>query len=228
MRNYLLGVFDCLPRVIVLSGRTGVGKTEVIREQRQSLDLERHANHRGSAFGRHLSAQPSQINFENALAIDLLGRGSSIVVEDEGRFIGKLTLPLSLQRAMKSASVVLLEDDIENRVERIFREYIVDQIAQLESSKAGNPVTFLEQKYTSALASIGKRLGAVNHSRILRQMLDAFDRHQKGDGSDHRLWIGQLLVDYYDPMYDYQLEQKSACIVKTGNRKEIDEYLGSI
>jgi len=39
------------------------------------LDLEAHANHRGSSFGKRLGGQPSNIDFENRLAIDILKSG---------------------------------------------------------------------------------------------------------------------------------------------------------
>ena len=75
MRGFLL---DTLDRAIaecdflVLGGMTGTGKTEVLRRLDDALDLEGHANHRGSSFGKRVSGQPTQINFDNALAIDIL------------------------------------------------------------------------------------------------------------------------------------------------------------
>jgi len=46
-------------------------------------------------------AQPTQIGFENTLAIALLKTGalseSALVFEDEGRIIGRCALPLSLR-----------------------------------------------------------------------------------------------------------------------------------
>jgi len=54
----------------LLSGRTGSAKTVIINGLANSIDLEGHANHRGSAFGRRLTPQPTPITFENALATD--------------------------------------------------------------------------------------------------------------------------------------------------------------
>src|SRR5690606_38752546 len=72
MRAFLLGalqsaITEC--RFVVLGGLTGTGKTDVLRQLDNSIDLEAHAHHRGSSFGRHANAQPSQIDFENRLAI---------------------------------------------------------------------------------------------------------------------------------------------------------------
>lgn len=37
--------------------------------------------------------------------------------------------------------------------------------------------------------------------------------------------IESLLVDYYDPMYNYQIEQKKQRIVFKGDYKEVTSYL---
>ena len=78
-------------RFLVLGGMTGTGKTEVLRRLDDALDLEGHANHRGSSFGKRVSGQPTQINFDNALAIDILRKRAAgharFVVEDEGQAV---------------------------------------------------------------------------------------------------------------------------------------------
>src|SRR5690554_3246183 len=72
MRTFLLetaqqAVTQC--DFVLVGGLTGTGKTEVIDQLNNSLDLEGHANHRGSSFGKHATEQPTQIDFENRLAI---------------------------------------------------------------------------------------------------------------------------------------------------------------
>ncbi len=47
----------------VLGGFTGTGKTEVLLQLAQGLDLEGYARHRGSSFGKQLLEQPAQIDF---------------------------------------------------------------------------------------------------------------------------------------------------------------------
>ncbi len=69
-------------RLLVISGPTGSGKTILLREiarTRPILDLERAAQHRGSAFGALAEPQPSQASFENHVARQLLA------VDDEDR-----------------------------------------------------------------------------------------------------------------------------------------------
>ena len=58
------------PKVLIVGGRTGAGKTEVLKVMEllgeQILDLEWCANHTGSAFGGvGRGPQPSQSHFEN-------------------------------------------------------------------------------------------------------------------------------------------------------------------
>ncbi|MCP4843006.1 MAG: tRNA 2-selenouridine(34) synthase MnmH, partial [Halieaceae bacterium] len=76
---------------VLISGKTGTGKTRVIERLPRAVDLEGLANHRGSSFGQLPTPQPAQIDFENGLSIalmQLLARQQrTIFVEDEGRLI---------------------------------------------------------------------------------------------------------------------------------------------
>src|SRR5690606_25391291 len=108
MRGFLLETLDAALRecrFVLVGGLTGTGKTDVLVQLDNAIDLEAHANHRGSSFGKRATAQPAQIDFENALAIDLLkkrARGfSQFVLEDEGRIVGSCSLPLALYEGMQ-------------------------------------------------------------------------------------------------------------------------------
>ena len=93
MRNQMLPLLAPDPSsIVILGGSTGVGKTVVIQSDEKAIDLEGYANHRGSAFGAHLSGQPSQIDFENAIALEffkqqppgsLSGDKGATLLEDE-------------------------------------------------------------------------------------------------------------------------------------------------
>ena len=90
MRRFLMDSLEALPQsfnFIVIGGRTGTRKTDLILKLPNSIDLEGRANHRGSSFGRRVGGQPTVINFENNLAIDLLKlktNYSTLLIEDEG------------------------------------------------------------------------------------------------------------------------------------------------
>lgn len=234
MRTYLLGtmeqaVAEC--SFTVLGGMTGTGKTEVLNLLDNALDLEAYANHRGSSFGSHASAQPSQIDFENRLGIEILRKRhlghDALVVEDESRIIGSRNLPLVLYQDMQTRPMVWLEDTLPNRIERILKDYVIDLRAEylaLFGPETGASKYALRLRQN--LDSIMRRLGGERHQR-LAAMMDAALCEQARSGSceRHREWIEGLLTHYYDPMYVYQRERKASRIVFTGTHDEVVEYL---
>ena len=201
-------------RFVVVGGRTGSGKTQVVRAASAHVDLEALANHRGSAFGGFPTPQPAPVTFENAIAVALLklSPDEPIVVEDESRTIGRLALPVALYNAMQSAPIVLLEVDDTDRVDNIYREYVVE---------ADDP----ESHLTASLSRIERRLGGVRYRELAAMMGAAFRADAAGRGDAHRLWIRRLLEYYYDPMYDYQLAGKQDRVVMRGEPVEMANYL---
>ena len=125
LRQYLLRCFEHIAPLIVVSGYTGVGKTDFINQFSESIDLEALAHHRGSAFGKRVSPQPVQADFENSLAIDLLKKKHAehfLFVEDESRLIGRIQVPHLFKNAMDDAAIVVLQDSLKQRVERILQD----------------------------------------------------------------------------------------------------------
>lgn len=216
---------------VLVGGLTGCGKTEVLSELDNEVDLEGHANHRGSSFGRRASAQPAQIDFENAVAIDLLKKRDrgvrGFVLEDEGRVIGSRDVALPLHRRMQESPLVWLEDSVEQRVERILRDYVVDLCAEfigVHGQEQG--FTTFASRLRESLANNARRLGGERYQRLAAIMDVALERQRASGSVDlHRGWIEALLREYYDPMYDYQRESKQARVEFTGNRQAVVEYL---
>ncbi len=93
-------------QLVVLDGNTGTAKTEVLRRIAAAgglvIDLESLAHHRGSVFGHHASAQPSQKQFESALARSFSRANPCrpLLLEAESARIGALFIPGSIRRAM--------------------------------------------------------------------------------------------------------------------------------
>ena len=195
------------------------------------VDLEAHANHRGSSFGQRISGQPTQIDFENRLAIDLLKKRADshavLVVEDEGRHVGRCAVPLALRQRLEQVPLVCLDDGFEDRVERILRDYVVQQRADCVAAlgEAAGAAAF-SAKLLESLDKLSKRLGGDRHQVLRATMVKALEQQQtRGDVALHRDWITVLMRDYYDPMYGYQLEKKAEKIVYRGTYEEIAEWL---
>ncbi|QLC72259.1 tRNA 2-selenouridine(34) synthase MnmH [Pseudomonas sp. LPB0260] len=234
MRSFLIGtteqaLAEC--QFVLVGGMTGTGKTEVIAQLDNSLDLEGHANHRGSSFGKRATGQPGQIDFENALAIDILRKRAAgrqqFVLEDEGRLIGRCSLPLELYQGMQDFPLVWLEDSLAGRTERILKDYVTDLCAEFVAQlgpEAG--FTAFAERLQQSLANILKRLGGERYQRLAAIMDQALVEQQRSGAVDlHRGWIEALLVEYYDPMYAYQRENKAGRIEFVGEQAAVLEYL---
>ena len=121
---------------MLLAGKTGVGKTKILSNFQQSIDLEFLANHRGSAFGRQLDEQPTQGKFENELAVELYKKRDfqKIIIEDEGKLIGRISIPKPFQQAMARSPLIVIEENLDFRIQNIWEEYILEQSANYERS----------------------------------------------------------------------------------------------
>jgi tRNA 2-selenouridine synthase len=229
MRRFLIEELErsvaCADLVLV-GGKTGTGKTRVIQAIPRSVDLEGLARHRGSTFGQLPEPQPSQIDFENALSIALLklldGADRRIFLEDEGRLIGRIYLPEVLRERMRRAPLVLVDESIDARVDVVVEDYVLDlgrrYLARLGAAGAAAHA----QKLQDDLSRIRKRLGGERHQLVSGLMAAAFERQwASGDLGGHREWISRLLVDYYDPMYEYQLEQRQGQVLFRGDRDAV-------
>ena len=233
MRSFLLdttqqAVAQC--DFILLGGMTGTGKTEVLSQLANGLDLEGHANHRGSSFGKRATGQPSTIDFENRLAVDLLKKRAlrieQFVVEDESRMVGSCALPLSLYQGMQRYPMVWLEDSLEGRVERILRDYVVDLCAEFIAVHGDEGFALFSERLLASLNNVQKRLGGERHRRMMLLMEQALAEQGRSGAVDlHKGWIEGLLKEYYDPMYAFQREKKGARIEFVGEQQAVVAYL---
>jgi tRNA 2-selenouridine synthase len=215
---------------VVVGGLTGSGKTDVIRALAHSLDLEGIAQHRGSSFGGRVQSQPSQIDFENKLSIQLLKLAElnvrNIAIEDEAHLIGRCAVPLVLRQKTSESDFIWVTAALEDRVNRIIRDYIESLHSDyvLSAGDLGNEQ--FEQHLTRSLFNLRKRLGLQRHAELTEQLRQAL-AHQWSTGSFelHRAWIEPMLIDYYDPMYEYQRQQRKRSPIFEGNVTEVIEFL---
>lgn len=234
MRRYLLSQLaenSALCRPVVIGGRTGVGKTRLLVDCDAAIDLERLAHHRGSAFGHHAQPQPAQIDFENSLSVALLKivatDNRAFLVEDESRNIGSRHIPPVFFDAMQAAPVVLLEASDDERVSITQQEYVHDALAEFvnvfgEQAGFARWADYLQ----GSLERIRRRLGGSRHAEVSALLQNALRSHREhADVAAHRAWIARLLHDYYDGMYNYQLERKADRVVFSGTREQVQEFL---
>jgi len=218
-------------KTFVLGGRTGSGKTLLLRRIPEAIDLEGLARHRGSAFGRYAVPQPPQIAFENALAYAQIRHDEAgyrrLIIEDESRNIGQRYIPHDLFAEFQKSGVILLEVPLRERVEITYADYILYSQREYDKahSRGETPYNWIETMRHN-FRRIRKRLGNERYTRFLGILESAWKYQQySGDPSRHKEWIEALLVEYYDPMYDWQIEHKADRIVFRGNREEILEWL---
>ena len=208
------------------------GKTDLLARVPAAVDLEAHANHRGSSFGALPQGQPGNINFENGLAIELLQRErrgqTHLIMEDESRMIGRCTLPLPLFSTMELAPLILLEAPLAERIARIQRQYVdellLQFVAQLSDQQAARQA--LTDFLLQAIGKLERRLGGDRYRLLQGQLVEALQaQFELGDSSGHAIWIERLLTDYYDPLYQRSLRTNSARIVFRGEADACYDYL---
>ncbi len=168
-------------QLILLTGCTGSGKSEVLRELRrageQILDLEGLANHKGSAFGGLLMPpQPTTEQFQNDLFEEILRLNPfrRIWIEDESIAIGKIFIPPDFWQQMLVSPLVKMEVERQVRIERLVSEY--------------GPAD--REEFLSIMMKITKKLGGQNLNDAKAKLLE-------GKMAD----VIDILLTYYDKAY---------------------------
>ena len=191
---------------ITLGGHTGSGKTKVIYNVNKALDLEGIAHHRGSSFGRYIDPQPMQIDFENALAYELVRHDCAgykhLIVEDEGRNIGRCFINKELFDYFRSGTMVILSIPFEERIQNTLEEYVID--SQASHIKRYGMEEGLAQWFDyieGSMRRVERRLGGDRLNKVLSELQAAYKSQLAGGSTDtHEGWIATFLRDYYDPM----------------------------
>jgi len=235
LRAFLLDALQhCLQQVplVVLGGPTGAGKTQLLQACAPALDLEGLARHRGSAFGAMLQTQPAQISWENSVAIALLKHRHGprpqlpLLVEDESRLIGRIWLPPLLQQALARAPLLVLETPLDQRIAAIRRDYIDLPWQQYRQHYDTAAETRFAAFVLDNLARIRKRLGGARHGALHLQFSTALQMlFQRDDSSAFEPGIRQLLLDYYDPMYEHLLRKRQQQLCLRGDASTLQDWL---
>ena len=230
LRTFLIEELQRLGQALsytLIGGRTGNGKTLLIKRLGSTVDLEALANHRGSSFGSLPGPQPSNIDFENALSIELMrleeANNQHVYLEDEARLIGRVCLPDSFREVMQAAPIYILECDLEQRITNCFDDYVTDLLARYQEDMGdADGFEAYAEFHRGSLGRIQKRFGGENYKRALMLLNEALQAHREQANTElYRPFIQLLLTDYYDPMYDYQLSNKTSRIKFKGRADDI-------
>jgi tRNA 2-selenouridine synthase len=176
--------------MIVLGGMTGSSKTLILRylksSGRQVIDLEKLANHKGSAFGAlGESPQPTSEQFGNMLFNDCQQLDSNLPfwVEDESRNIGLVFMPDPFYFKIQEAPTIVLVMGMNNRLPRLLEEYSAYPAESLKES----------------VLKISKRLGGDK----TRDAINAIE-------TDDFAKAIEIVLYYYDKAYMYGLKKKNS------------------
>jgi tRNA 2-selenouridine synthase len=135
-------------------------------------------------------------------------------------------MPEYLYQKMQAAPRAILEVDIDARIRLISEDYILDAWPQYQAAYADKAEIEFRRFVLENLTRIQRRLGGEKHkmvSQCFESALKDFFVSNRVTGFNEGIRI--LLTDYYDPMYRYQLANKSAPIIFKGPEHEYLEWV---
>lgn len=203
-RTWCINQFGKDRTLLILSGKTGSGKTEILHHLRsageQVIDLEGIAHHKGSAFGAlGETKQPTQEQFENNLGM-LLSKFDSakrIWIEDESLQIGRCVVPENFWPKMRTAPVMLINSPFERRADYLFKTY----------------GSFTPFQLCRSINRIEKKLGSENTNKCIRSI-------ERGDIH----FAINLVLGYYDKSYAHGLSKRETGSLSTINVEPEDSF----
>ena len=199
----LKDIFDY--KFIVIQGKTGSGKTKIIKELKfnkaQAIDLENLAHHRGSLLGKINENQPSQKSFESSL-INILksfNKSCPIFVESESSKIGKLHLPQELWSHLRTSKRIFINVNIKERTKFLINDY---------KHLIKNPI-------------------------LLKPFLKSINRKENNEfytfcngkikQNQWKEFVETILINHYDPKYEFSHTKNLEKIIQTYELKKLSK-----
>lgn len=187
-RRHIRNSFSREAKIVILSGMTGSGKTDILHEMEklgeQVLDLEGLACHKGSAFGfLGQGEQPSNEQFENDIyeAWIKFDFSKNIWIEDESKKIGKVVINDPLYEQIRKSPVVKIDINRALRVKRLAIEY----------------AKFDRELLMSSVEKIRKRMGGKDTDMVINLVKE----------NDFNSAI-DLVLNYYDKSYSFGMSRR--------------------
>lgn len=176
------------PKLFVLNGYTGSGKTAILKQLTQKgypvIDLEGMAGHRGSIFGQ-IGLEPSnQKKFDSLLLTEIVRYEDAphVFIEGESKRIGRVCVPPFLNEKKEKGLQLFINLPIEVRVRNILEDY--------------QPWKF-PQHFKEAFQLIKKHI----HTPIAKQIEADLESGEFAPATK------LLLEYYYDPKYEHSSSQ---------------------
>lgn len=188
-RAYIRALFDQPYTLHVISGKTGTGKTDLLKllqtQELQVIDLEKLARHKGSVFGAYPQAQPTQEQFDNDLgyALNALDQTKPVWIEDESKKIGAITIPEPFFCTLQKSQRFIIDMPLEPRITYLIQEYKELGTALLVHNT---------QKLT-------KHLGGLETQRIVDALL-----------TNDYVTACTLLITHYDKTYGHGQQKRTS------------------
>ncbi len=170
-------------KLIVITGKTGVGKTRVLKKLKEEgfpvIDLEELAKDRGSVFGSvGIKERVSQKMFDSLLYEEIRNISEDFIfVEDESRKIGNIQIPDSFWKKKEEGIYIEITASLETRIKNIIEEY-----TSFEN---------WEEEARRAIYKIRKYLGE-NKFRTVMEMFE---------NKEYEKVVEFLIKEYYDKKY---------------------------
>jgi len=187
-----LKTFENKFKFIVLHGYTGVGKTKILKLLKEKnepvLDLEYLASNSGSVFGNIVfqGRSNTQKRFESLLLEQLKSiKENYIFVENESKRIGNVFVPDFLFKNITEGYNILINTSLENRIQNILDDYVNINIENKD------------EKIIDAIIKLRKKLG----NKKVNELVD------KIKVVDYAYVIEELMLKYYDPLYQYSIDK---------------------
>jgi len=207
-RKHISQFFEQKFPFIILGGKTGSDKTKILyelaKQGEQIIDLEKLADHKGSAFGAIGEIKQKTIQqFENKLfhAFQQLDLKKRIWVEDESKMIGRLKIPDTIFQQMRSKNVIQLRISKKRRTDNLIKNY----------------TNFEHSFLIDAVTKISGKLGGLNTKLVI----SAIEQNDFFTAID-------IILNYYDKTYQFGLSKRDLNTVfplkiSTKSNKQIAE-----